>query len=113
MAPNKGSAPLSERTSDLVAALFPGESREVAARLLELHCGTNLPFLEALDPVRLERYRFAALRISQGDLRRLERAIDLARIDWRDLLMEADFGHDTSAHERWCADTLRAAGHAP
>src|SRR5262249_23491957 len=48
-----------------------------------------------------ERLRFAALRLSHGDLRALDEAIALGRTDWRDLLMAADFGYDTQAHERW------------
>ena len=107
-----GSIQLSTRTEELVDALFSAEERETARKLLEDHCGTNLPFLSDLDPSQLERYRFAAIKVSQGVLKGLESAIALARTDWRDLLMKADFGHDTQAHERWCASTLRAAGSA-
>jgi hypothetical protein len=106
------SVQLSTRTAKLVDVLFSEGQRETARSLLEDHCGTNLPSLSDLDPIQLERYRFAAIRISNGDIESLERAIALANTDWRDLLMEADFGHDTQAHERWCARTLRAAGSA-
>ena len=103
---------LSVRTARLVDILFSEGQRQTARKLLEDHCGANLPSLSDLDPTQLERYRFAAIRISNGDMKRLESAIALAQTDWRDLLMEADFGHDTQAHERWCVSTLEAAGSA-
>ncbi len=36
-----------------------------------------------------------------GQLDKLEEAIKLAQIDWRDLLMAAGFGHDVEAHLKW------------
>jgi hypothetical protein len=49
----------------------------------------------------LERFRFAALKYSNGDLSRLERAVKLAQEDWRDLLVGAGFADDVEAHKRW------------
>src|SRR5262249_48606989 len=46
------------------------------------------------------RLRFGALRLSRGELPALDDAIKLGRLDWRDLLMAADFG-DVGAHEAW------------
>ncbi len=54
-------------------------------------CGNNLPFLENVDE-RIERFQFAALKLSEGKLSELDRAIALAKADWRDLLMAAGFG---------------------
>ena len=34
----------------------------------------------------------------------LQKAIELAKTDWRDLLMSAGFGEDIHAHERWFPD---------
>jgi hypothetical protein len=84
-----------------MAVLFPGKDRDSAEQLLAAECGTNLPGLQGLDPVRLERVRFAALKLSKGNLVRLREAVNLAKIDWRDLLMAADFGYDVHAHEQW------------
>ncbi len=106
------STPLSPRTVELVDAMFAAGQRHDARRLLEEEFGTNLPLLSGLDPVQLERYRFAAIRISHGDLKGLESAIALAKTDWRDLLMEADFAKDTQAHERWFAVVIPAGGPA-
>ena len=49
----------------------------------------------------LERIRFAALKLSNGDLGELRQAVQIAGIDWRDVLVAAGFGHDLRAHERW------------
>ncbi len=106
------STPVSPRTHALVYALFAEGERKIACTLLEDDCGSNLPFLAKLDSLQLERYRFAALRVSEGTLQGLERAISLAKCDWRDLLVAAGFGHDTRAHDHWCADTLGPAGSA-
>ena len=81
--------------------LFAEAERERAARLLITDCGNNLPFYERADEKDLERVRFAALKLSNGDLVELEAAIRLAQVDWRDLLLAAGFGHDVRAHESW------------
>jgi len=55
----------------------------------------------------MERIRFAAIKLSKGNMLKLLKAIDEARMDWRDLLMAADFGFDVDAHENWVHDILR------
>src|SRR5262245_871663 len=92
---------LSSETRRRLEILFRAEDRAVAARMLAEECGNNLPFLEKLDEHGLERFQFAALKLSGGDLMRLRDAIELAKSDWRDLLMAAGFGHDIRSHERW------------
>ena len=47
----------------------------------------------------LERLQFAALKLSEGNLDKLDRAVALANRDWRDLLMAAGFGEDVDAHK--------------
>jgi len=91
---------MSPETEKRIALLFPPDQRDRVRRLLSEQCGNNLPLLESLDEVKLERVRFAALKLSQGKLDGLERAVALAKTDWRDLLMAADFG-DPNAHSEW------------
>lgn len=74
---------------------------EIAKDLLENECGSNLPFLEKYGPKELERFRFAALKLSAGQLDRLSEAFRLANHDWRDLLVAAGFADDIHAHEKW------------
>lgn len=95
---------LGERTERLVEQLFAGESVRAAGRdRLERECGNGIPFCESSGAEDLERIRFAVLKLSDGDIRELDRAIELANIDWRDLFMAAGFGRDVEAHEAWYA----------
>jgi hypothetical protein len=96
---------LSPETQRRLDILFRQEERAEVARLLAEQCGNNLPFLENLDEQGLERFQFAALKLSGGDLSRLRNVIDLAKSDWRDLLMAAGFGEDTRAHVYWMPTT--------
>jgi hypothetical protein len=93
--------PLSVATRERLDATFLAAERVAAERLLVEQCGNNLPFLEKLDAVELERFRFAALKISDGAIAGLEKAVNLANTDWRDLLMSAGFGEDVKAHQGW------------
>ncbi len=95
---------LSETTTSIVERLFPPEQRREAGRLLEEECGNNLPFCENSDAYALERIRSAVLKISEGDMSQLRQAIKLAKLDWRDVLMGAGFGHSVTAHEEWERD---------
>lgn len=93
--------PLTPETQRRLEILFAPEQREAARVKLETDCANNLPFCEKLDPVGLERIRFAVLKLSAGGLANLAREIAQAQCDWRDTLMAAGFGHDVNAHQRW------------
>lgn len=67
--------------------VFSRDQRAEAERLLHLLC--------------TQRERFAALRVSGGDLEKLKKAIELGRADFRDLLMEAGFASHHEQHQRW------------
>ncbi len=92
---------LSDATRTRLEKLFPEESQREATSLLEHRCGINLPGCADHDPHQMERIRFAALKLSQGDLIKLEAAVELAESDWRDLLMAAGFAEDVDAHQSW------------
>jgi hypothetical protein len=94
--------PLSELTRMHLTNLFSAASQSEATTLLEEHCGDSLPLIGTnATPQSLERVRFAALKLSQGDLTQLRRAVELANLDWRDLLVAADFAQDPGAHLKW------------
>jgi hypothetical protein len=93
--------PLSPATERRLEILFAGAAREAAVDLLVTQCGANLPLWIRTDPEGLERIRFAALKLSNGNLAELQRAVEIAQIDWRDVLVAAGFGHDPRAHEHW------------
>jgi hypothetical protein len=96
---------LSPLTMALVKKIFPNHIDE-AKQLLEEQCGQNLPFCENGTPESLERLRFAALKVSNGKLGDLIKAVNLAKIDWRDLLVWADFANDLEAHSTWAKQIL-------
>jgi len=99
-------ANLSKTTEQLVEKTFAPEERDNVCQMLIRQCGNNLPFLGDADEYRLERFRFAALKLSHGNVEALSRAVRLAQKDWRDLLMAADFGNDLQAHEKWAQSIL-------
>jgi hypothetical protein len=93
---------LTSLTRSHVAVLFRAEEAAGAERLLAHECADTLPVnAEAATPTGLERIRFAAIRVSGGSLDRLREAVRLAQVDWRDLLVAADFAVSADAHERW------------
>lgn len=93
--------PLSPETLRRLDALFVGNDRDAAAELLVTRCAANLPLWPDADERGLERIRFAALKLSWGDLGELRRAVQLAEVDWRDVLVAAGFAHDPRTHESW------------
>jgi hypothetical protein len=96
---------LSPRTWKLVQIIFPNDAVSVGRILIE-ECGQNLPFCQGRDEYQLERLRFAALKISEGDRQRLELAIFEAKRDWRDELVWAGFAERLDAHEKWADEML-------
>jgi hypothetical protein len=93
--------PLSPETRRRVDALFDGSARESVVALLITQCAANLPLWVNADERGLERIRFAVLKLSNGDLTELQRAVQMAQVDWRDVLVAAGFGHSIRVHESW------------
>ena len=92
---------LSEKTIQIIDALFGQEQRAHVYELLRTECAENMPFCENHNPPNMERIRFSVLKLSEGQIDKLSQAIELAQVDWRDLFMAAGFGLDTEAHQRW------------
>ena len=49
----------------------------------------------------LERFRFAVLKLCAGNFEKLEQQVQLAKNDWRDLLVSAGFANDIEEHQKW------------
>jgi hypothetical protein len=96
-----GEVALSAETVRRIRILFSVNDQAEASRLLVEKCGNNLPSLENSTARSLERFQFAALKLSEGNLAKLRDAIKLANEDWRDLLVAAEFANDVHAHETW------------
>ena len=98
---------LSPRTRQLVERIFSPMQAEEVVQWLEDECGNSIPSCQSHDEYQMERIRFAVLKLSYGNINKLLRAIDEARMDWRDLFMAADFGYDANAHDQWAKEMLR------
>ena len=96
---------LTDGTLKRLEMLFSPADRELVSALLIEDCGAGLPFLEKADPIGLERVRFAVLKLSGGNFDAFQRALDLAKVDWRDVLVAAGFGSDLQAHKAWWPNT--------
>lgn len=92
---------LSPQTKSKIGILFNKEVRKEVEELLEIECGATIPFCEENSPEDMERIRFAALKVSGGNIDKLYEAIALAQKDWRDLLVSAEFADDIEAHTKW------------
>ena len=92
---------LSETNWKLILHIFSPEYHSKVEQILLDECGNNLPFCTKSDEYELERVRFAVLKLSNGNLNELQRAVDLAKVDWRDVLMAAGFGYSATAHKEW------------
>lgn len=78
--------------------MFPSPEQKAVRSLLLEECTGKLP---SVEPDAYERIHLAILKISNGDSRKFTDAVELARIDWRDVLMWAEFANDLDAHKKW------------
>lgn len=91
---------LSDDAEQRLRAQFAPEERAEARHLLEHECGNNLEDFGPA-PADYDRLRFAAMKASRGRIEGLRWALAMGKTDWRDLLVEAGFGDDATAHFRW------------
>ncbi len=92
---------LSSETIRLIRTLFSENEQQEVIQLIAEQCGNNLPFLGKATAEELERVRFAALKLSDSSIEKLRKAIQLGKVDWRDLLVSAEFASDLEAHQKW------------
>lgn len=100
---------LSDKTSRLLDAIFFGDKLKAELEvILVKECGNNIPFCKNHSPEQMERIRFSVLKLSEGEFQKFEKAIELAKTDWRDLFMAAGFGYDVEAHNKWYEQTIKS-----
>jgi hypothetical protein len=95
------SVKLSSRVEKKVRRTFTLDQQPEAIRLLEQKC-VRLPFAED-TPEGLERTRLAVLKLARGNLHELQTQIDVAKIDWREVLNAAEYpeaSRDLSAYHK-------------
>jgi len=95
---------LSDATLQRVHCLFLEQQYAAVEKSLLETCGDNLPGVNSDYLELAERIRFAVLKLSDGDIGKLQAAIEGAEVDWRDTLMAAGFGSDLVAHLAWYPD---------
>jgi hypothetical protein len=89
-------APLTPATEERLGVMFPGQDQSKAREIISW-----MPSYFSKDSVALERFRFALLKLSNGDIGALEEWKDALRADYRDVLIEAGFANDVHAHSAW------------
>lgn len=93
--------PLSSKVIDVIEIYFDEDVAPIVKEYLIYECADNIPMCENYSPEQMDRIRLSALKISEGDFKKLKQAVMQAKKDWRDLLMAAGFGNDVEAHKRW------------
>ena len=95
---------------ELLSAVCPDAVRYEIATLLADSCSIGL--LDRERPAGWEdfvdRVQLAALRGSGWNVDTIRQSVALANLDWRDLLVQADFAADLSAHRHWQVSALRS-----
>jgi hypothetical protein len=86
MKENKMAVPLSPNVAKAIEILFPDESKKEVVQLLIEKCADNLPNHKNYDAYQLEDTRFQVLMISEGNIEKLYKAVQLANEDFRDIL---------------------------
>lgn len=94
-----GTLPLGQEAEKRIALLFEPTHQETVRTILLRDCGNSL-WREASE-TEIERLRFAVLKVSRGSLDRLSKTIELAKTDWRDVLLAAGFANNPQAHRSW------------
>ena len=92
---------VNDNTRRRIEALFGEDDRPRVTDLLLQHCGDNLPLVDSSHRKLAERIRFAVLKLSGGNFDALVEQTQNAAKDWRDCLVAAGFGDDTTAHLAW------------
>ena len=85
-----------------IECLFTPDERKTIAKLLIEEC--NAEKIYASSEAGIERIQLAVLKLSDSDTDKFLAAIELAQIDWRDVLMAAGFGNDLEAHLKWAEE---------
>ncbi|MCW8876033.1 MAG: hypothetical protein OQK51_03155 [Kangiellaceae bacterium] len=80
---------------------FSAENYHRAKHSIEQNAGKTIPFCGNSSPSQLDRIRFAIIKLSDGCPNQLDKAIQLAHSDWRDLLISAEFGANPHEHDGW------------
>ena len=93
------------RTHRLLEKLFSPQQQTLLMTRLETECTPERLGCKGWTPEQMERLWFAVLKLSFEQPERTDQAFQLAKADWRDLLMAAGFGMDLNAHNKLVGET--------
>ena len=96
---------LSPATCQLILRIFSSQDQAEVANTLANDCAENLPFMEHQNEYGLERVRFAVLKLSRGSIAEFKWWVNMAKVDWLDLLTAAGFAGSLTAHQEWAKAT--------
>jgi hypothetical protein len=95
---------LTETVWEIIRLFFPPDQQAEAAAILAQRLEQPRDYWSG----DAERCCLAALKLSEGDLGTLRAWV---QDDYRDMLLNADFGYDVTAHHSW-ANRVKAEGPA-
>lgn len=107
MGKNQLEVSLSGRTIQLINKYFSDNDKSKVMQILMNECRNNLPLSGTWTVSEFERIWFAIIKVSDGQFDIFQRAVELAKIDWRDLLVSANFASDVNLHMKWADKLLR------
>lgn len=98
---------LTQDTLNTIDVLFDAPRARELKKRLQLETSDDRIFGAFSTPIARERIWLAIVKMCSRGLGDWDSAFDLAKTDWRDLLMVAGFGLDTRAHLIWKREILR------
>jgi len=92
---------ITQSTRELVDVLFSEDMRDSVISRLENYCRWLHSYTNWETADDYERLCFAILKVGKGSEAKLDRSFQLARADYRDLLVAARFANSTTVHNDW------------
>lgn len=89
----------------VIESLFTPNERKTITNMMIDEC--NAEKIYNSSEAEVERIQLAVLKLSDGDADKFLAAVELAQIDWRDVLGAAGFGEDLEAHSKWVDEIIK------
>ena len=101
---------IGELTSALIDACCPEEVSQEIREILENRASHGLPGIGSGKNRShlIDRIQLATLKGSRWKVSRIRESIELANTDWRDLLVQKEFGEHVDAHILWLNSALES-----
>ncbi len=99
---------LTTDTKAIIAHYFPLEI-EWATVQLQSFCDYIAEYIsDKTTPESYERFCFAILKMGKASKENFLQAIELGKLDYRDLLVAAGFGNSVTVHIDWAKQILKS-----